>query len=101
MKSIVTMPEKSLDSEIIGETSLSADFSQSFLGTFIGLFLCFFRHGVSIDPVSQGVRRILGHLPGFLKGEHVSIFPCDFLICSATKVTSCWQRCVYHEEKGG
>ena len=73
MKSIVTMLEQSLDFEIIGETSLSTDFSQSFLGGFISLFLCFFRHGVSIDPVSL-LRRILGHLPGFLKGEHVLIF---------------------------
>ena len=38
MKSIVTMLEQSLDFEIIGETSLSADFSQSFLGA----VTCFF-----------------------------------------------------------
>ena len=67
MKSIITMLEQSLDFEIIGETSLSADFSQSFLGAVISLFLCFFRHGVSTDPASL-LRRI------FLKGEHVLIF---------------------------
>lgn len=32
MKSIVTMPEKLLNFEIIGGISLSVDFSQSFLG---------------------------------------------------------------------
>ena len=73
MKSIITMLEQSLDFEIIGETSLLEDFSQSFLGAFVSLFLCFFRHGVSTDPVSL-LRRILGYLPGFLKGEHVLIF---------------------------